>query len=337
MIRTFLATPRIASRAPSRRFYSMDPHIIVSSLTESLQAVHVYSGLPWWALIPVATFTLRTVWTLPLAVLQRKRIQKQNELKPIVSATNPILKMNLAKKVQQAKRKAEVVGKTIESKTGTERTEGYLTMQSPLVGMKYEEILVLAAKETRKRQKKLFKEHDVQIWKNFMLPAFQVPLWVAMSLTMRDLSGWSSWDKMANKPLDPSLYTEGLFWFQDLTVLDPFHVFPLALGITALCNVEWTFKTLELLRLTQRKKLRPTLTDAFSNLSRMMVVFLMAVSLHAPSALTLYWLSSQVFSLVQNVILDLALPISFTPNRRLNYRAASKGEDVVNVINKESK
>ncbi|KAK6456963.1 60Kd inner membrane protein-domain-containing protein [Scheffersomyces xylosifermentans] len=313
------------------RSYSIDPHIIVSSMTETLQAIHAYSGIPWWLLIPVTTFTLRSVWTLPLAVLQRKRVQKQSALRPIVGAMNPVLKLNLAKKVQAAKRQAEKALKRA-NEGETKDPEAYVPLQSPLAAMKYEEILVLATKETRKRQKELFKKNNVQLWKNMILPAFQVPLWVCMSMTMRDLSGWTSWDSLSNKPLDPDLYSQGILWFQDLTSFDSLHVFPILLGVTALCNVEWTFKTLELSRLTVRRKLRPTLTDAISNLSRMTVVFMMAISLNAPVALTLYWLSSQVYSLVQNIIMDLSIPISFTPRRRFTYKE-STSDQAVPVVN----
>lgn len=316
------------------RHFSVDPHAIISTLTDSLQSVHAYSGIPWWALIPVTTFALRSVWTLPLAIMQRKRIQKQTELRPIISAMNPVLKLNLAKKVQSAKQKAEKsLGNIQGSGTKDQSIENVVNLQSPVATMKYEEILLLATKETRKRQKTLFKKHDVPLWKNIILPAFQIPLWVCMSWTMRDLSGWSSWDSLANKPLDSSLYTEGLFWFTDLTALDPMHIFPLILGVISLCNVEWTFKTLELLRFTRKRLGRPTLTDSMSSVARMSVVFMMAISLNAPVALTLYWLSSQVYSLIQNIILDLMIPISFTPNKRLSYKTLSKSNKSVSVVN----
>ncbi|CAR66007.1 DEHA2G20064p [Debaryomyces hansenii CBS767] len=316
------------------RHFSVDPHAIISTLTDSLQSVHAYSGIPWWALIPVTTFALRSVWTLPLAIMQRKRIQKQTELRPIISAMNPVLKLNLAKKVQSAKQKAEKsLGNIQGVGTKDQSIENVVNLQSPVATMKYEEILLLATKETRKRQKALFKKHDVQLWKNIILPAFQIPLWVCMSWTMRDLSGWSSWDSLANKPLDSSLYTEGLFWFTDLTTLDPMHIFPLILGVISLCNVEWTFKTLELSRFTRKRLGRPTLTDSMSSVARMSVVFMMAISLNAPVALTLYWLSSQVYSLIQNIILDLMIPISFTPNKRFGYKTSSKSNKPVSVVN----
>lgn len=194
-------------------------------------------------------------------------------------------------------------------------------MASPAGQMKYDEIMVLSAKETRKRQKKLFRDHGVQLYKNFFLPAAQVPLWVCMSMTFRNLSGWSTWDSLANKPLDPSLYDQGALWFTDLTTLDPLHVFPIAIGIVAILNVEWTFKTFQLMKPPGRKRaFRPTIFDSLGNLSRMGVVFLMAISLHAPTALTLYWLSSQLFSLVQNVVLDLVFPLNYTPHKRMDFK-----------------
>ncbi|EGW31088.1 uncharacterized protein SPAPADRAFT_63014 [Spathaspora passalidarum NRRL Y-27907] len=308
-------------RIVQRRQFSFDYHAVIGSMTEAVQLAHTYTGIPWWALIPLTTFTLRSVWTMPLAVLQRRRIQKQSELKPIVSATTPVVKMSLAKKAQTAKREAD------------KDTSIISPIQSPLASMTYEQILILSSKETRKRQKALFKKHNVEMWKNFILPAFQIPLWIAMSLTMRDLSGWTTWDNVKNKALDPTLYEEGLLWFQDLSVADPMHAFPLLLGVITLCNVEWTFKTLELSRLTPRNKLRPTLTSSISNVARMSVVFMMAISLHAPVALTLYWVSSQVYSLIQNIIMDLTMPITFTPVKRLNW-PKSKSEDAVDIMKK---
>lgn len=326
-----LGKPLQVSFGQKRQFWG-EPQVLVHALTDSLQNIHTFTGLPWWALIPLTTITLRTVWTLPLSILQRKRIQKQNELRPIISAMNPVLKLNLAKRVQQAKRKSQTAMKNLESNQNSNLSESYANLQSPVATMKYEEILLLTSKETRKRQKKLFAQENVQLWKNFILPAFQVPLWILMSLTFRDLSGWSTWESLSNKPLDTALYDEGILWFTDLSLFDQLHIFPVILGITALCNVEWTFKTLELLRLTQRRKLRPTITDSIANLSRMTVVFMMAISFHAPMALTLYWFSSQVYSLVQNIIMDLSMPISFSPLKRLNYKE-SKNPDAVNVIN----
>lgn len=318
-----LATPHLR-RCQPRRNFSFEPVAIVDVLTSSLQQIHAVSGIPWWALIPLTTFGLRGVWTFPLAVLQRLRIQKQTALRPVISATAPILRYNLAKKALAATQRAS---QAASSASSTPSMASVASALLPLKQMRYEEIMVLSAKEVRRRQKRLFRDRGVQLYKNLFLPMAQVPLWVCMSLTFRNLSGWSKWDSSSSTVLDPALYSEGALWFTDLTVLDTFHMFPLALGAIALVNAEWTFKTLDLMKeYTPKKVLRMTFTDSLANVSRMMVVFLMAISWHAPTALTLYWLSSQVFSLVQNVFLDLVFPTSFTPNKRLDYKKLSSAD-----------
>lgn len=305
----------------------------ISGLTESVHTIHAYTGIPWWALIPITTFTLRSIWTLPLAIIQRKRIRKQAVLRPIVNATNPVLKLNLARKVNTMKAKQEA---SLEERRKNGKlnptVETLMILQAPLANMSYEQIILLAAKETRKRQKTLFKKNGAQLWKNIILPSFQIPLWVCMSLTIRDLSGWTSWDNVSNKALDPSLYNEGLLWFSDLSAADSMHILPMILGVISLCNVEWIFKTLELMQPAKRS-LRPTMMQSLSNVSRMSIVFLMAISLHAPVALVLYWISSQLFSLIQNIFLDIAIPISFTPNKRIESKALQIPNDRVPVSN----
>lgn len=317
-----LSGPRTITRSIQKRNFHDIP-LAVDGLTTTLLAAHAYSGLPWWAFIPLTAFTMRTAITLPLSVVQRKRLIKQSKLRPVVSATTPVLKLNLAKKVQKAQQEIAKARDTQDTAT--------ILLKSALASMKYEEVLLLAAKETRKRQKALFKRSGVPIWKNLTLPAIQIPLWVAMSLSMRNLSGWSTWDALKNQALDPSLYTEGALWFTDLTCADPNHIFPLVLGVISLFNVEWTFRTIQLLLVGRRRAFRTSLTDAMANVSRMAVVFMMAISLHAPVSLVLYWLSSQAFSLAQNTVMDMTMPITFTPNRRFNHGISkSAAKPIVN-------
>lgn len=308
-----------------KRNFHFSPQELLTCVTDGLQAIHHVSNVPWWALIPLTTFTLRGIGTLPLAIIQRKLLQKQSGLRSVVSATNPVLKYNLAKKVQTAKLKMEALS-SLES-------TAVVPLQAPLTNMKYEELLLLTSKETRRRQKALFKQHKVQLWKNFILPACQIPLWVTMSLTFRNLSGWTSWNSLSNKPLDPTLCEEGLLWFNDLTISDPYHIIPLVLGTISLCNIEWTFKTLEILRLTQKKLLRPTLADSMSNISRMSIVFMMAIAFNAPVALSLFWLSLQLFSLIQNIFLDIVFPINYSPIKRAGYSKLTAHKDAKSIIN----
>lgn len=286
-------------------------------MTATLQTIHSVSGIPWWALIPLTTIVFRSCGTLPLAIAQRKRTQKQSELRPIINAMGPVLRLQLAAKAQAAQ-----VASQRANAAGGNTALLYNAAASASSSMSYEQIMLLSAKERRERQKKLFKEHNCQVYKNLLLPAFQIPLWVAMSFTFRNLSGWTD---ITSKPLDPSLIQEGIFWFHDLTVMDPIGIMPIALGTLALANVEWNYRTMELQNFSSAKRsLRPTAFDAVMNISRISIVFLMAICTQAPAALGLYWISSNAFSAVQNMLLDYYMPVRYSPRSRFRYKKAPK-------------
>lgn len=282
-----------------RRYFSAEtiPQILECT-TSALESAHQMSGVPWYFFIPATTIAVKSTIQLPLAVLQRKRLQKQNSLRPIVSAMGPILRLNLARKAQQAQAmKNDVTGFSTE-----------------LERLNYDKITVLASKERRKRQKQLFKDNKCQVWKNAVLPLTQLPVWLTLSLTFRDLTGWH---QMSGKPLDPSLTTEGFSWITDLTLPDPYMTIPVVLGCVALSNIEWNTKALRSVRVASRGmevSKRPTLFDAVMNISRLGVILLMCFSTQAPAALGLYWISSQGFSLVQNMLLDKLMPLSYKPD-----------------------
>ncbi|ODQ80549.1 hypothetical protein BABINDRAFT_60423 [Babjeviella inositovora NRRL Y-12698] len=315
---------RVCTIFPLRRHFSLDPTALVESSTALLQSVHTASGLPWWGLIPLATFSLRAMWTLPLAIWQRRRLQKQNELRPVIAAMLPILKLNLAELVARSKREfAALKGDAIPS---------------DVTGMTSDHITLLVVKERRARQKALFRTHGCQLWKNALLPVFQIPLWILMSATIRHLSGWQSYLSLQTSQnqqlIDPTLFHEGVFWMQDLSAIDSMGVTPILLGSLALLNIEWNAKSLQMLKMSAQagtgskiRSLRPTAVDALMNVSRLSVIFLMTMASQAPAALTIYWMCSNLFSLAQNVVLDSLMPIGYVKDTggRLGWRKAKEG------------
>lgn len=281
---------------------------LLSSSAELVQGLHASSGLPWWAFIPLFTFGFRSVTTLPIAILQRIRLRRQNTLRPLITAMGPILRVKLAAQAQ-SQAQARQTAKTLDPLDSLKET------------LTYEKIVVLAAKETRKRQKALFKKNKCQVWKSMVLPAVQIPVWLSLSFTFRSLTGWQGWHS-SDTPLDPTLSKEGFGWVTDLTYADPYTILPVVLEALALVNIEWNNRTLSTMRLTSKGKgnSRPTVFDAMINTSRIGVVFLMVVSSQAPAALSLYWISSNAFSLLQNMVLDRVLPISYSPYTQYSKR-----------------
>lgn len=306
--RPSIKTLRISPRTQYKRNFSIEP--IFDSLkhaSEMLIQAHADIGLPWWVFIPLTTFAMRTCFTLPIAIYQRRGLRKQNELRPIVQATTPVLRAKLASIAQREQAKAV---STIPNEKAT---------------LNAEKIMILAAKEKIKRQRSLFKQYGCQTWKMMLLPAIQIPLWVSFSYMFRTITGWTDFGK---SNIDMSLTTENFLHLNDLSVNDPYFALPIVLGVVALCNAEWNFKTADLMQLTTRGKkniLRPTAFDVIITLSRSSLIFLMALATQAPAALVMYWISSNSYSLFQNIIMDKLLPLRYSPYDRFhNPITASK-------------
>lgn len=258
--------------------------------------LHTLLGLPWWALVPLVTFGFRGIFTLPLAILNRKRQLRLQSVRPILDLMLPILKFNLMRKAHKSTSNAGGIFGGASNK------------------LSYEQVALLSAKERRKRQKALYKEKNCQTWKNFTLPLAQFPLWVTLSLTIRNLSGWDSFFISAtSSTVEPSLVTGGCLWITDLSHSDPYGILPVLLGLTMISNIELLARsypgthTGSFVKDTFSNRL--TLMDSIQNISRLLVVVLMGISSQAPAILSLYWLSSNAFSLAQNVVFNWLMPL----------------------------
>lgn len=265
--------------AIGRRFFSGAVLVPVHDL---LVGIHGATGLSWSVLIPTATFGFRFGMTFPLAVLNRLRLRKQASVQPLLSAMLPVLKAQLAQSV----------------------TRGQSNLTS-------EQIVALATKERRRRRLELFRHLKCQKWKTLALPSVQIPLFIAMSLTIRAMCGWAVLDGIDT---EPQFIEEGLGWCPSLVEPDPYGVIPLALGAAALTNVE-----LNAAMIPSSSRRGPSAAVALANLSRVGALIFMAMSFQAPVAIGLYWLMSNIFSLIQNLLLDHYLPV----NPRNNYPASN--------------
>lgn len=252
----------------------------------AVQYLHASTGLEWHYLIPATTLILRTVVTLPFAIANRKRVQKQARLQPLLSAMSPIFKARLA--------------------SSSAAKDGSLTPT---------QIEVLASKERRKRRIALFKENKCQTWKSLLpLPTIQMPLWITMSLTFRSMCGWTVIEGI---PTEAGFSSDAFLWLPSLVEADPYALLPMAIGAVGLANVEWNVaNTMNPQRSgtkTQNGPVGPSVPRIVANVSRLGILACMAVALQAPTAVTLYWLSSSAYSLGQNLVLDKYYPIAQEP------------------------
>lgn len=283
---------------------------MINSLTSLFQTIHNYTEIKWCFLIPISTFFLRTLMTFPISLYQRKIIQKQNELRPIISGTSPILKFNLAKRFEEAK--------LYKEKNNKDCIKSKKTLPlSHLAELGTESLFFIVKKEVKKRQKILFKKHNVQLWKNIILPTVQIPLWITISLVMRQLTDWKSWIRIENIPLDKSLSQGGLWWFTDLTRYDEYHIIPFFIGIFYFINAQYAAKSHRIQENEKNKNFQSAIKNLFELLSRVSTIFLITISSYAPVALSLYWISSQFYSFLQNFFFDKYLPIEFIPKNNV--------------------
>ncbi|XP_068404033.1 mitochondrial inner membrane protein OXA1L [Eschrichtius robustus] len=123
------------------------------------------------------------------------------------------------------------------------------------------------------------KKHDIKLFRPLILPLTQAPIFISFFIALRE---------MANLPV-PSLQTGGLWWFQDLTLSDPTYILPLVVTATM-----WG-----VLELGAETGMQSSDLQWMRNFIRLMPLAVLPITIHFPSAVFMYWLSSNMFSLGQ--------------------------------------
>ncbi|CAF2306685.1 unnamed protein product [Rotaria sp. Silwood2] len=128
------------------------------------------------------------------------------------------------------------------------------------------------------------KYSDIKPWKAMIGPFMQMPFFISLFLGIRGL---------ANYPLESMMYG-GVLWFPDLTVADPYYILPVFTAVTMFVTMELGIETG-----MRTANLGPIGRNALRVIPFLSLFF----TVHFSSALTLYWATSNVISLVQSVVL----------------------------------
>ncbi|KAG1463050.1 hypothetical protein G6F46_003855 [Rhizopus delemar] len=278
---TFFRTGRIAAVIPHEKksnkawlsaslpLSQIDPQSTESTLpsilalNESILTSMHHAGLPWWATIISSTLLLRSTFTLPIAIYQQRSLAKMIALAPMVQSWAETLKVQIGK-------------------DSRDRGWSYGTYQAEL------------QKQYRKKVNAIYAQYGCSRYKLLLLPYVQIPLFVSMSLTLRHMTAYPlPWfGQTAQSPVQ-GLDQGGLEPFLDLTATDPTLILPVLVGAGNLLNVElnaWYAKGVQ----TPRQKI---MTNLFRGLS----IAFIPIAAHAPVAISLYWVTSAWYSVVQNV------------------------------------
>ena len=145
-----------------------------------------------------------------------------------------------------------------------------------------------------------------------MLPLVQIPLWTTMSLSIRNLTQLKI--ERSTKQWFESFSWNGI----DLTGPLMYYpmLIPITLGVLSLMNVEYSGEMIfrrstsnigiEVYR-DDKSRINQAVKSIL-NISRLGCIFMMGVSSQSAVLLSLYWISSQLYSLIQNIILDRMWP-----------------------------
>lgn len=253
---------------------------VLQPIHDGLQFAHTSMGMQWHTVIPLTAVALRTAITLPFSISNRLRSRKQAQLQPLLGAATPIMRAKLAR--------------------SEAAQNGSLTM---------DQIDILVNKERRRRRVELFKKYKCQVWKSVaILPAVQIPLWISVSMVIRSMCGWTPVEGVA---VEQGFKTDSFLWYNDLMVIDPYGILPMAIGAVSMANMEWNAHNIN--STGTRSKNELTIPGILTTASRIGAIFIMTIAFQAPTALCLYWFSSNAFSLAQNMLLDVFLPVRYTP------------------------
>jgi len=76
----------------------------------------------------------------------------------------------------------------------------------------------------------IYKKHGVSPWSNLKVTALQIPLFVMIFIALRALCMRPEWHG--------EMSTGGIWWFTDLTAMDPYWIMPIVCGVSMLILVE---------------------------------------------------------------------------------------------------
>jgi YidC/Oxa1 family membrane protein insertase len=133
----------------------------------------------------------------------------------------------------------------------------------------------------REEMTKLYQERGVNPLGGCLPILVQMPIFIGIFYVIRLFGGTPG----RTEPKYPSFVDGGILWFQDLSHADPTYILPIISAVTMLCATEITLKNAD----PQQRWLMRLLPVGFT-------VFLISF----PAGLFVYWITSNLVTLVQN-------------------------------------
>ncbi|KAK9468173.1 hypothetical protein V1512DRAFT_258916 [Lipomyces arxii] len=267
--------------------------------------VHNATGLNYGYVIPITCILLRLTMTLPVSFWSRKNAQKMNKLSDVVLSSAAVIG-------NAARRRSMILLPKLYDKTMVPDTssppklvdaffaqpEGQLTRKSVTTFL-------------REYNRSLNLKFDASLYKTYAVAFSQM---VILFFGSRGVAYYSNARSDATAVLSPgtNYSDQGMLWFTNLDVVDPYTILPLAFTATTFFNIEGFVRESDSAR-KFRQTPRSFRTSVAFVLSRTGGLFLISLSFFYPSSYTIYWLTSALYSVVQNAFMRRYYP--FVPDK----------------------
>lgn len=134
---------------------------------------------------------------------------------------------------------------------------------------------------------KLYQERNVNPLGGCLPILVQMPIFIGIFYVIREFGGYTVGDRVV-PPRYESFHEGGLFWFQDLSEMDPYLILPIVSALTMLAATEITARNVD----PQQRWLMRILPLGIT-------IFLWSF----PAGLFVYWITSNIVTLVQNYLI----------------------------------
>lgn len=238
---------------------------VVHKVQDGLVNFHDFTGLSWWATVIIAAFTARTVFVLPLAIYQHYVTAK---LEMVYNALNTTERENVTKKIHELSDKNNWDSKTMSKE--------------------YKKMI-------HRRKNELILEHNCHPAKTTIIVLFQAPVWITLSSALRNLIYMLPVQDAHAQIIYLQLKASSFLWLSDLTLPDQTWTIPVMLALVNLSNIQLNYSA--------KKQQNKGMGKFVLYVARGVILGVAYVSSTVPSIISLYWLTSGCYGLIQNIIL----------------------------------
>ena len=282
---------------PRRKFHASPQRPFLDSCFSGTHAVitgiHGVSGLPWAATLPLTALLLRVAIIGPLITYSHSITLQRSALSPLMHAWQHVFR-------RKVMRDHAALG--------------------PVACQK------LVQKRYTKKWREIVKVRGIPFWK-VSLSWLQLPIFLVVIETIRKMSGVGDgllgllikrFKGSENVPPDgavqdgaesmpfaveQSFADEGALWFPDLLVPDPQLILPFMLSGALFSNILFHEMVARKASSTPSRGQR-----RIRNILKIVAFAIGPLTLQVPSAMLVYWISSSLCALSQNVFLEWYMP-----------------------------